>query len=88
MFMVTSTHIAGKVYLAFCVNVPDKTTLLATVGASNLVATFVFLQYKSILCHNNCFQWNMKEELQTAITARCKANTTIAVSRILLVLLS
>lgn len=86
--MVTSSHIVGKVYFALRVNVPDKATFLATVWTSALVATFVFLQYKSILCHNNCFQWNMKEELQTAITARCKANTTIAVSRILLVLLS
>lgn len=56
MFMVTSTHIAGKVYLAFCVNVPDKTTLLATVGASNLVATFVFLQYK-----DTTKKWNTEE---------------------------
>ena len=86
--MVTSTHIVGKVYLALCINIPDKTTLLATVGASGLVATFVFLKYKSILCHNNCFLWNMNGELQTATTARCKASAAIAVSRTLLVLLS
>ena len=84
--MVTSTHIVGKMYFSFCVNVPDKATLLATIRASGLVATFVFLKYKSILSHNNCLQWNMKEELQTAITARCKASAAIAVSRILLVL--
>ena len=51
--MVTSTHIVGKVYFAFYVNVPDKATLLATIRASGLVATFVFLKYKSILSHNN-----------------------------------
>ena len=86
--MVTSTHIVGKVYLALCVNVPNKATFLATVRASGLVATLVFLKYKSVFCHNNYILWNMKEELQTAITARCKALGVIAISRILLVLLS
>ena len=86
--MVTSTHIVREVYLSLYVNISDKATLLATFRASGFVATLVFLKHKSIFSHNNYFQWNMNEELQTATTARCKVSSVIAVSRILLVLLS
>ena len=53
--MVTSTHIVGKVYLAFRVNVPDKATFLTAIRAGGLVATLVSLKHKSVFSHNSCF---------------------------------
>ena len=51
VFMITLPDIAGKDNTALFINIPDKTSDLATVRTSSLASGAVFLQMESVFTH-------------------------------------
>ena len=51
VFMITLADITGKANDALFINIPDKTSDLATVRTSSLASGAVFLQMESVFTH-------------------------------------